>query len=213
MERKLLLFDFDGVIADTFHIGHSLARKICVYVTETEYRKRFDGNIFDAQKALLAADHGDRCDHALDWLGAYLPEFKTHARPFSGMPELLKEFSRSYALIIVSSTHNDLIREFEEKYDLSGVIEGVYGMEISTRKDEKFKAIFAKYGIEPKQTVFVTDTLGDINEAASVGLSSIGVTWGFQDRETLARGNPFAIVDSPQELPETIERYFSSFAQ
>ena len=51
-------------------------------------------------------------------------------------------------------------------------------------------------------------TLGDINEAASVGLSAIGVTWGFQDRATLARGNPLEIVDTPRELSAAVSRYF-----
>jgi phosphoglycolate phosphatase-like HAD superfamily hydrolase len=209
-EKRLVLFDFDGVIADTFHIGHSVAQKMCVYLTETEYRKQHEGNIHEKIAAVRAADHGDRCDHTLDWIGQYLPEFKTHARPFAGMPELLKEFSKMYTLIIVSSTHDHLIKQFLEKFDLTSSVEGVYGAEISPRKDEKFRAIFSKYGIKPVQTVFVTDTLGDINEATSVDLPSIGVTWGFQDRATLERGEPFRIIDTPQELPAAIAEYFAS---
>jgi phosphoglycolate phosphatase-like HAD superfamily hydrolase len=209
-DKRLLLLDFDGVIADTFHIAHGIAKRMCVYLTETEYRKRHDGNIYESDKAALAADHGDRCDHALDWLGEYTPVFKMHARPFEGMPEQVKEFARTYTLCIVSSGHNALIEEFLTTYGIRELIDGVYGMEVNTRKDEKFKMIFSKYGIAPEQTVFITDTLGDVNEATSVGLSSIGVTWGFQDRKTLARGNPFAIVDTPQELPAAVADYFAS---
>ncbi len=210
MDKVPLLFDFDGVIADTFHIAHKLAQRVCVYVTETEYRSKCNGNIHDADEAIRRGpDHGDRCDHMLDWLGEYLPEFNSHARPFSEMPDILKTFAQRYELLIVSSTHDDLISGFLDKYGLRESVGGVYAAEVNIHKDEKFRMIFSKYGIEPKDTIFVTDTLGDVNEAASVELPSIGVTWGFQDRATLERGDPFAIVDAPHELPAVIERYFS----
>lgn len=211
MNKPPLLFDFDGVIADTFHIAHKIAQRMCVLVTDTEYRAKFNGNIHDADAAIRnGPDHGDRCDHALDWLGEYLPEFKTHARPFAQMPELFKAFAQRYELLLVSSTHDAVIADFLEKYDLREAISGIYATEVSTRKDEKFRMIFSKYAIEPEQTVFVTDTLGDVNEASSVGLASIGVTWGFQDRHTLERGSPYSIVDTPEELTSAIERYFAA---
>jgi phosphoglycolate phosphatase len=205
-----LLFDFDGVIADTFHIAHGVAKKLCVYFTESEYRKRFDGNIGKAPNPLIAEDHGDRCDHALDWWAEFTPGFKTTARPFAGMPELLKEFSGTYTLFIVSSCRDELIVHFLKKYDLTDVIKGFYGVDVNTHKDEKFRMLFSTQGVRADECIFITDTLGDVNEASSVGISSIGVTWGFQDRHTLARGNPVAVVDSPEELPSAIETFFAS---
>jgi phosphoglycolate phosphatase-like HAD superfamily hydrolase len=210
MQKPMVLFDFDGVIADSFHIAHAVAKKLCVYLTETEYRKGFNGNIYDSYNVIKAADHGDRCDHALDWWGEFSPGFRTHARPFEGMSELLNEFARNYTLCVVSSGHDPLIKEFLEKYGLRTAIDGIYGVEVNPRKDEKFRTIFSKYAIGPDDCVFITDTLGDINEASSVGLKSIGVTWGFQDRHTLERGHPFRIVEAPQELPEAVESYFAS---
>jgi phosphoglycolate phosphatase-like HAD superfamily hydrolase len=207
-DTKLLLLDFDGTLADTFHIGHALVKKLCIYLTETEYREKFNGNLRDVQSALHATDHGDRCDHALDYLAEFAPEFKMHARPFAGMPELVKEASSAYTICIVSSSHDDLIAYFLDTYGLRDSVAGVYGIEESPRKDEKFKTIFLKYGVRAEDSLFVTDTLGDENEAASVGLPSIGVTWGFQDRTTLARGNPIGIVDTPNELRAAISGYF-----
>jgi phosphoglycolate phosphatase len=212
MEKKFVLFDFDGVIADTFHIGHSVAQKICSYITESEYRKYHEENIIEKIRIVRAQDHGDRCDHALDWLGEYLPAFNDHAHAFEGMPEVLKEFAQTYTLNIVSSSQEEPIEHFLKKYGVSGAIQGIYGLHTATRKDEKFKTIFAKYAIEPSEAIFITDTLGDINEASNVDLRSIGVTWGFQDRPTLARGNPFRIVDKPEELSKAVTDYFASAA-
>lgn len=206
--QKLVLFDFDGVIADTFPIAHAVAKKTCVYLTETEYRKTFNGNVYDAQAVRNAADHGDRCDHFLDWWAEYRPNFDLHARPFDGMPQVVEEFSHEYTLCIVSSTRDHFLTDFLTKFDLAQFIGGVYGADIDTHKDKKFRMIFEKYGVTTKDCIFITDTLGDINEASSVGLSSIGVTWGFQDKETLLRGNPIKVVEVPGELPNAVAEFF-----
>lgn len=57
-----------------------------------------------------------------------------------------------------------------------------------------------QFGVSENESLFITDTLGDMREAANAGLKSIGVSWGFQRRETLLKGDPHAIVDTPEEL-------------
>ena len=52
------------------------------------------------------------------------------------------------------------------------------------------------------------DTLGDMLEAERVGVGAIGVSWGFQKHGTLAKGNPFKVVDEPEGLPVAVEEYF-----
>ncbi|MBU1557929.1 hypothetical protein KKC45_03125 [Patescibacteria group bacterium] len=56
--------------------------------------------------------------------------------------------------------------------------------------------------------MFITDTLGDIREASEMDIKSIGVTWGFHNRETLKRGNPFNIAEKPEDLSSAIDNYF-----
>ena len=57
--------------------------------------------------------------------------------------------------------------------------------------------------------IFITDTLGDIREAAQVAIPAIGVTWGFHPRARLEKGNPLVIVDTPKELYEKVSEFFS----
>jgi phosphoglycolate phosphatase-like HAD superfamily hydrolase len=55
--------------------------------------------------------------------------------------------------------------------------------------------------------------LGDVREAMRVGVSSIGVVWGFHNEETLRQGTD-RIAHSPSELSETIQNFFAqSFSQ
>ena len=66
------------------------------------------------------------------------------------------------------------------------------------------KIIFSKYGIGAKDCLFITDTLGDLKEAAEVNIKTVAVTWGFHSLKTLEKGNPWVIVNTSQELLATI---------
>lgn len=47
MKKPFILFDFDGVIADSFKLSFEIAKMICPHITEDIYQKRFEGNIND----------------------------------------------------------------------------------------------------------------------------------------------------------------------
>lgn len=207
--RKFVLFDFDGVIADSFSAAFTTARTYCAQKTEASYRAQFEGNIYDYKHDLLTGDHS-ACSHDIDWWGTFVPLFEETAKPFAGISEALHRLSHAYTLIIVSSSVTSPINGFLEKHDLGRYIAEVLAIEAHTHKTEKISMIFSKYGTSAEKCVFVTDTLGDMKEATAVGVGSIGCTWGFQDRQTLERGEPFRIIDAPSLLPEAVDEYFST---
>src|SRR3989344_4647313 len=44
-KRHFVLFDFDGVIADSYDIAWMTAQTLCKRVTEKEYKEAFEGNV------------------------------------------------------------------------------------------------------------------------------------------------------------------------
>jgi len=71
-------------------------------------------------------------------------------------------------------------------------------------KVHKIKLLLEKYSMSPENTIFVTDTLGDIKEAQECNVPTLAVTWGFHARETLEKGNPTKIIDHFEELEPAI---------
>ena len=67
-------------------------------------------------------------------------------------------------------------------------------------KIKKFNKFLRKYKISKEQCIFITDTLGDILESNKVGIPSIGVSWGYHNKETLKKGSPIFIADTIEEL-------------
>lgn len=208
MRRKFLLFDFDGVIADSYSIAWQTAQTMCKQVTEEEYRAAFEGNVHERHDAMMSDDHGSACRHDLDWFSIFTPLFEEKARLFPGMGAVIEELSHSYVLIIVSSTITSPIQGFLEKHHIGRYFSEVMGADVHTSKHEKIKMIFAKYNTSAPECIFITDTLGDMCEAKKENVGAIGVSWGFHSRETLAKGESFRIVDRPIDIVPVVSDYF-----
>jgi phosphoglycolate phosphatase-like HAD superfamily hydrolase len=78
-------------------------------------------------------------------------------------------------------------------------------MEDHFLKTEKFKILEKEFYISSNDSIFITDTIGDIIEAREVGYKSIGITGGSHCRKTLVTEKPVCIVDSFLELKKNLE--------
>jgi len=177
---------------------------ICPHITESDYKRRFEGNINDWQEPT----HTKECRNDIDFFAEYAPRMEAEVNVIPGMPEIIKQFAQSYMLIIISSTITAPIQQFIKKHNLAMYFTEVMGNDIHASKAEKIKMVFSKYGTDSAKCLFITDTLGDIKEATGVGVAAIGVTWGFQDKKTLLKGNPLFIAEKPEELPSIVSNYF-----
>jgi phosphoglycolate phosphatase-like HAD superfamily hydrolase len=203
-DKKIVLFDFDGVIADSFQAAFAVHKMISPHIVEDDYRGWFEGNINNWRETADPGTH--RSD--IDFFTEYLPKMKNEVKMVPGILEIIKNLSRSYALIIVSSTITSPIREFMEQHEAAQYFTEIMGNDVHQSKVEKMKMVFAKYKVSPEQCVFITDTLGDLKEASEAKVDAIGVSWGFQNKETLLKGNPLYIVEKPEELPTAILNSF-----
>lgn len=205
-DRRFVFFDFDGVISDSHAIAFEIAQKVCVHMTMEKHRRHFEGNIND-WKLADELDHS-ACDHDADWWGLYLPRF-AGVHPFPGSIRAVQDLGEKYRLAIISSTVSSPIMEFLKKYDAAHYFSDVMGNDVHPSKVAKMNMLFERYSLSPEHCVFITDTLGDMREAEHVNVGTIGVSWGYHEKERLAKGNPFRIVDHPQELVAAVDTYFA----
>jgi phosphoglycolate phosphatase len=207
MHTKFVLFDFDGVIADSFHAAYTVVQMMCPHVIEAHYRERFEGNIHDWEEP--SERHTAECRTDIDFNEVYIPKVTTEVQIFPGMREVIVELAQHHTLAIVSSTLSAPVAEFLSSHGLSRHFVWIMGHDIHKSKVEKMNMLFEKYSIHAEECVFITDTLGDMREAEKAGVGAIGVTWGFHARKTLERGMPFRLIDTPQELSTAVSDYFA----
>jgi len=118
--------------------------------------------------------------------------------------ESIKNLSSKYFLAIVSSTSSSYIKSYLKERGAFSSFSDILGSDFALSKLERMKNLFEKYNLTAQDAVLVTDTLGDITEAKEIGMNSIAVTWGLDDRKTLEKGKPVAIIDDPRELENAI---------
>jgi phosphoglycolate phosphatase len=206
MKNSFILFDFDGVIVDSFRPAFEVNKLICPYLTEDLYKERFEGNINDWIHSTTV--HTKDCRHDIDFFSEYVPRMKNEVQVVPGMLEVVAALEQISNLIIISSTTTSPIQEFLREHSLVDYFTQILGNDVHTSKVEKIKLVFDRYSKEAKDCVFITDTLGDLHEANKVGVGGIGVTWGFHTPETLLRGKPFRLAYKPNDLFTTVEDYF-----
>ena len=198
--KKLLIFDFDGVLEDTFDWNFEVAKKRYKNLKKEDYRNWFDGNIYEHP---VVKDAGPL--NVIEYFEEYKKGF-IRKKLDKRFKEMLLKLKINYHLVIISSIDDNIINPYLKRSGVSYIFEEVWGIRRKTSKEEKFKDFLKLYNIEKKNCLFITDTLGDIKEANKVGLRSIGVTWGYQNEEKLKVGNPVFIAHNIKELEDYLLR-------
>jgi phosphoglycolate phosphatase len=201
MKRKHLLFDFDGVIADSFEQAYEVSSSIIKSLTKDEYRSQFEGNIYDSLEK----------ESQLCTVSEYFEIYSKRMKDVSlidGIGDLIRRSSNDHELSIVSSSTTEIITNYLIVHDLKKHFLKIAGAEEERCKSKKIKQICQEYEVMPENCLFITDTLGDIREAERSGVRSVAVTWGFHDEERLNKGNPYAVVSTVVELEKAIHAFF-----
>ena len=194
---KAVLFDFDGVICNSFEIAYSVARITNDNLSRDEYRDFFNGNFYQEKKITKEVSR--------KFFELQNERFKDVVID-DDVKEVIRELKKDHELYIVSSNLEETIHWTFKNSSLSeGLFNEVLGYESGKSKIEKIQYILDKYNLKKEDCVFVTDTLGDILEATVVGIGSIGIDTGFHDRKRLEAGKPKKIVSSFRELLLTIK--------
>jgi len=195
-----LIFDFDGVIGDTFDILWAVSQQHATDPTLEDFLAHHDGNVYEEPRLQFPMGAQDL------FVGAYTerlgPSHVQMATPH------IKHLASEYILHIVSSNAEAPLLAVLEESGLRACFASVYGMETHRSKVAKFKMILTSAKLDPSEVLFVTDTLGDVREAAVVGISTIAETFGFHNRERLVQGNPYKIVDTWDEIMSEVETFF-----
>ncbi len=204
---RTVLFDFDGVIADSFAAAYGTARTFCVHNDEGKYRKFFEGNVYKSDMVSQGEDHSD-CKHDLDWWDTFTALFAEKGGLFTGMDVAINKLAENHRLVIVSSSIRRVIEQFLKDHNLTDKFAAIYDADMHRSKSDKIGMIFDTYGIEAGDCIMITDSKGDILEAREKGVQSLCVTWGFNSKEVLVSGEPWRIVELPSELPNAVIEFF-----
>lgn len=196
--KKTIIFDFDGVVADSLNIAYETSKMEYPTMTFESYKGKFKTNI---SKAVFAEPKSDikinfQEEYAKKMKGLILSPIKK---------KVLENLSKRFNFHIISSTNTQTIKDFCEMNGILQYFGDILGYDVEASKVKKFQTLIEKHGLDPKELIFVTDTVGDVEEAREVGIGTIiAVSDGYQDRKVLETAHPTHLIDSIANLEEVI---------
>lgn len=207
MTSKLIIFDFDGVLADSFDTFYSLIRDamghIGLKLTKVQYRNFYIGNIHQGFRDFIK----DRDRYLI------FSEFRTanydkyyNAELFPGVIKFLNKIKRGHVLTIASSGRvSNIIRLLKES-GINNLFDLILA-DSTYSKEEMINKILAKFNHKPEKVIMITDTVGDIRVAKKVGLTTIAVSWGFHSAKILRLEKPDYLANSFKTLYKNIKAF------
>ncbi len=211
MGRSLVIFDFDGTVADSFaesllaynRVAPRLRLRRVAEADVAELRRMGAGQLMAVLgipmwklPRLMIAVRADLMDHF-------------HAvTPVPGIGEALREVARAgHHLAIVTSNSLANVRGFLARHDLDLFPTIVAGASIFG-KSTRLRRLLKAAHMDGSESVYIGDTSPDIRAAREAGTAAIAVAWGFSAREPLAAETPDAVIEATSDLAPAIQRLF-----
>jgi phosphoglycolate phosphatase len=202
MPYRLVIFDFDGTLADSFSW---FVRTVNTAADRYRFRRIEEGDmeILRGRSARDVIAHLGIPVWKLPLIGRYMRAMKgvdrERVRLFPGVDALLERLSEEgVRLAIVSSNSRANVRyilgpQNAARIDFYECGSSLFG------KAKRFRKVLARSGVRPREALCIGDEMRDLESAGEAGIPFGAVGWGYTTAEVLrARG--------PAEFFETVEQ-------
>ena len=208
MRNKVIVFDFDGTIADTYQAIVNITNDLS---SEFGYQP-IDEEELLLLKNLSSKEIVKRAEISLfkipflvqrvqKELGQQIADLS----PIKGIESVLIELKqRNYILGIITSNVRENVVLFLQKNNLEYLFNFIYSGTNIFGKHRIINQLVRKHKLNKTDVIYVGDETRDIRSARKSGISVIAVGWGFNSQEILAEYKPDFLAVKPTELLEAI---------
>ncbi len=203
-QKPLLIFDFDGTLANTIETGVDIYNEIAPEyglktITMEEAR--------ELRKLNLRA--------VLDQLGIsriMAVKIAAHLRKLihdrmdeidmiDGAKKMIQDLhSEGFQMGIISSNSTDNVRQFMERFGLTSCFGFIEAGVSLFGKAHRLKSVLKAQGVSAANSMYVGDETRDMEAARKANVAGIAVCWGANDREAMNAEGPSYCIEDPEEL-------------
>ena len=130
---------------------------------------------------------------------------------YPGMVELIHELKSNDWLIGIATNKSRIgLTNGLAKHNLSNIFDITLSTDENIAKPNPAMALRAmkELGVEEKYSVIIGDTINDIGLGVNSGITSIGVTWGYNNRKLLMSAGANHLVNNAQDLSKLMNKLF-----
>ncbi|MFA6088869.1 MAG: HAD-IA family hydrolase [Candidatus Woesearchaeota archaeon] len=209
MTIKLILFDFDGTLADAFPIilknVNELSEKYKynkIKASEIsglkdmslkEILKKYNISLF--KFLFLTYDMKKRIN-----------KDKSKIKIFQNIKPVVKELSKKYKIGIITKNKEDIVREILKKEKIESYFNFVITDKTIFKKEKTIKKTIKEHKLNNDEVIYIGDERRDVVSCKKANVKVISVTWGFNSKKGLQKENPDYLVDKPKEILTIIKK-------
>ena len=215
---RALFFDLDGTLLDTIHdiqraINQALKDCGYSYSFDHEGTKRLIGNGADMLIKRALKEKGGDVDAFSELKKAYMPYYKLwqndHTAPFEGLKDVLIKLKEEGILLFVVTNKPAHLAPIVVKEHYGDLFTEILGQKdgIPVKPDPYYvNYLLEKYHLHKEETLFVGDSLPDVETGHNAGVKTVLCKWGygFYDAELLGKSD--FVAETPKALQELLAR-------
>lgn len=207
MGYRLVMFDFDGTLADSFPWFVRVINGVA-----DRYRfKRIEEDEFDTLRGYSGREmvrHLGVASWKLPFIAGHMRRLKTRDADsvplFPGTGALLRRLDEAGVTVaIVSSNAEANVRRILGPENTARVHFFECGASIFGKRSS-FRRVLRRSGVAPAEALCVGDEIRDLEAAREAGLPFGAVTWGYTTAAALRGRSPEYVFASMEEIAETV---------
>jgi phosphoglycolate phosphatase len=204
MSVKVVIFDFDGTLADTLNaivsISNRLAGEYGYKPTAPEELTQIR-NLSSREIVKQSGISLFKLPFLLKRVRADLRNDIQQLNPIVGIKEsLIKLQAEGNRLGILTSNSEENVKVFLLKHEMLELFSFIYSETQLFSKHKTLINFIKRNKLNPEDVIYVGDETRDIEAAKKINSKVIAVSWGFNTKEALAKHNPDFLIHQPSEL-------------
>lgn len=210
---KLIIFDYDGVIVDSFPNIHNVYKKICKKLGKYCPEDLNEFKIYYGEHHIEFFDKHGYTNKERKLVDDIFQEeiVKEETIIYEGIKNVIKKLYKNYKLVLLTANYQDVTKEKLKKFGLDKYFNEIIGKKDSDgkrfEKVEVIKRILNDYGLNKDEIILIGDRNIDFEEGMSAGLKHIILVdygWGY-DKLKIPEWEQKFVVKKPIDLIKVID--------
>jgi HAD superfamily hydrolase (TIGR01549 family) len=200
---KIIIFDFDGTLADTFDFLVKAFNQIAHQYNLPQIPNSEIKNLKNLSARELFQKYPLSPWKLLKFSRHIRSELKQNIKeitPFPGIHKLLKNLKKSDIEIgIVTSNSKQNVELFLKNHNIDE-IDFVYSEKNLFGKGRVLSSLIRKNKLNKNEVIYVGDEVRDIEAGKKADIKIVSVTWGLNSKSRLQRSSPDYLVNKPEDI-------------
>ena len=201
--NTVIVFDFDGTIADSFGTVIKIMGELSNNPTfkNIEPGEQMEQLRNEGIRKLTKTGNIVTMAQLPFWVRRFRQELNNKLstiNPIKEMPEVINSLKKKYKIAVISSNAKENIDIFLKSNGIN--VDYIYSGSSIFGKSKVINKFIKKEKLNRKDIIYVGDEDRDIEAAHKSNIFSIAVSWGYNSEKVLMEASPDILMKSPGEL-------------